>query len=208
MAFCIKCGTEITDEMLFCPKCGNKVGEQPKTINQSQVNNQQFNPQQNYQYQANNLAQPTAYSYLQTLSGKVKTEAIIWVVIASLQLLLGIILLIQGISLSGYSWTQDTAMVYYVQGLVLIVISIVNYKVSSNDFKYSREVLINPVGIVNKFSPIGVRIGNLIYNILFGGVIGVIGSIFGFVTRSYVMNNATTFNNIEAVFISKNSNVK
>lgn len=208
MAFCIKCGTEITDEMLFCPKCGNKVGEQPKTINQSQVNNQQFNPQQNYQYQANNLAQPTAYSYLQTLSGKVKTEAIIWVVIASLQLLLGIILLIQGISLSGYSWTQDTAMVYYVQGLVLIVISIVNYKVSSNDFKYSREVLINPVGIVNKFSPIGGRIGNLIYNILFGGVIGVIGSIFGFVTRSYVMNNATTFNNIEAVFISKNSNVK
>lgn len=144
---------------------------------------------------------------MKTLSRKVETEAIVWVIIASIQLFLGIIFLISGFSALDHYYTRDTAQVYFFEAVALIVVSIVNYIVSSKDFKYSKDVLVQPIGIVKKFTPIGGYIGTLIYNILFGGLIGIIGSIFGFVTRSYVMNNATIFNNIENEAMGRTQNV-
>ncbi|MGN0171988.1 MAG: zinc-ribbon domain-containing protein [Acutalibacteraceae bacterium] len=184
MSFCSKCGNEISAESRFCPSCGQAVtGQavaQPQPVYQQQV------------YAPINL--------LQQLSGKMKTEAIIWIVIACLQVLMGIGNVLIGYALGTRSG-GDTNVIY---GVMLLIVAVINFIVSSGKLKYSREILMRPTGIVAKFSPIGGYIGTLIYNLLFGGIIGVVGSIFGFVTRSFVMNNQQAFQAIEAAFFASN----
>ena len=60
--------------------------------------------------------------------------------------------------------------------------------------QYSKTLLENPTGIVAKFEPLTGPIITLIYNLIIGGVIGVVGSIYYFVAiRNYVMENKRSF---------------
>lgn len=177
MPFCSNCGAKVKGGS-FCTRCGSPVQAPSQPMNTTPMSP---NPQPPFQTVSSAIL-------LQTLSQKVKTEAIIWVIIASLQAVIGVIALVNVLdgetSLSGLAW--------------LLAVSVLNFVVASKDFKYSREVLTNPVGIVAKFQPVGGLIITLIYNLLFGGMIGVVGTVFGFVTRSYVMNNMQWFLQIEA----------
>ena len=63
---------------------------------------------------------------------------------------------------------------------------------------YSKNILIQPQGIVNKEKPLVGSIAVLVYNLFFGGILGVAGSIYYLVgIRNFVMTNANAFMALE-----------
>ncbi len=157
--FCPNCGTAVGEQEKFCTACGHPVvsvaaqptGEQPVPA----VN-----------------AQPL----LQTLSQRLNTNGIIWLVIGILQILGGLLI----------DW-------------FVLVVGVLNVISAVQDMRYSKQVLVAPTGIVKKFEPLVGPIITLIYNLVIGGVIGVAGSIYYFVAiRSYVMENRAVFEALDA----------
>lgn len=108
---------------------------------------------------------------LNKLSQRLNTNGIIWLVIGVLQILGGIFI----------DW-------------FLLIVGVLNIISSVQDMQYSKTLLENPSGIVAKFEPITLPIITLVYNLVIGGVIGVIGSIYYFFAiRNFVMENKQFF---------------
>ena len=153
--FCRYCGQEIADDAAFCHKCGRPAPE-------------------NRTYTGGN-APVNAQALVIKFSERVRTNAIIWIVIGALQILLGI----------------------YVQW-VLLIIGAVNLVTAIMDFNYSKNVLRDPRGIVDRVKGLAVSIIVLIYNLILGGVIGAAGSVYYLVAvRGFVMENEPQFRAIE-----------
>lgn len=113
---------------------------------------------------------------LKQLSDRVKIDGIIWLVIGILQVLMGLYL----------NW-------------ILLIIGALNIVTAVQDLNYSKNVLESPVGILEKFRPLTGPIITLVYNLIFGGVIGVAGSIYYLVgVRNFVLSNEAAFSD-EAV---------
>ncbi len=156
MKYCSKCGKELLDEAVICVGCGCAVGEQ----NNQTVNNKSVD----------------GATLLNTLSQRLNTNGIIWLVIGALQILGGIFI----------NW-------------FLLIVGVLNIISSVQDMQYSKTLLENPTDIVAKFEPITGPIITLVYNLVIGGVIGVVGSIYYFVAiRNYVMENKQFFAGLEA----------
>lgn len=154
MKYCTHCGKELLDEAAICPGCGCATGS-------SAVNGGTPGAMPG-------VADPRL---LEQLSQKLKTNAIIWIVIGALQILAGLLI----------EWW-------------VLIVGVLNIVSAISDINYSKEILTKPSGIVAKFEPMGGAIVTLVYNLLIGGVIGVIGSIYYFVAiRSFVMENKASF---------------
>ncbi len=105
------------------------------------------------------------------LAQRVNTNGIIWLVIGILQILGGI----------SFDW-------------FMLIVGVLNIISSVQDMQYSKNLKDNPKGIVAKFEPLTGPIIVLVYNLLIGGIIGVIGSIYYFTAvRGFVMENKQTF---------------
>ena len=157
MKYCSHCGKELLDEAVICVGCGCAVGGNPA----------QFTP--GVAVDKNAL--------LNTLSQRLNTNGIIWLVIGILQILGGLF----------FNW-------------FLLIVGVLNIISSTQDMKYSKTMLENPSGIVAKFEPLTGPIITLAYNLLIGGVIGVVGSVYYFIAiRNYVMQNKQTFAEFDAV---------
>lgn len=158
MKFCTHCGKELLEEAVICPGCGCAV-EGASVAAVSGVTDT-----------------ADASVLLRKLSERVKTNAVIWLVIGILQILGGIFI----------EW-------------FLLIVGVLNIISSVQDMNYSKTVLENPAGIIAKFEPMVGPIITLVYNLVIGGVIGVAGSIYYFVAiRSFVMENKMTFAQYDA----------
>ena len=206
MAFCSKCGKEIQDGVAFCNFCGQSTLTQTTTQNQTMpqfqqtVNQQQTNGQQfAYQTPQSSYTVPPLQpmQLLQTLSTKMKNEAIIWFAIAGVQVLVGLINLIYG----GLLFLEyEEFNTFISNGIFLWVVAALNIFNAKKDFEYSKDVLTTPVGVVAKFEPLKDLIIALVYNLFFGGVIGVVAIIYSFLTRDFVIKNKQGFNELEVEF--------
>lgn len=202
----------------------NRQNNQPQNQQYSQPHNQPYNqpyvrpaqpegqPYYQQQYTATNSGGTYApynsapiptENLLSRLSSKMNTNGIVWIIVACLQVIIGLYNLIIGLEISSYRTDGTT---YIISGLFVLVVAALNFVNASKDIKYSKEILSRPVGIVAKFDPIGGYIGNLVYNILFGGIVGVVGSIFTLTIRNYVLTNRAYFNSLEAQFTSGQTN--
>ena len=153
--YCSNCGKEVLDGAAFCVGCGCAVSDQ---------NNQT----------ANNITVDGTI-LLNTLSQRLNTNGIIWLVIGILQILGGLFI----------NW-------------FLLIVGVLNIISSVQDMQYSKTLLEKPNGIVAKFEPITGPVITLIYNLIIGGVIGVIGSIYYFLAiRNYVMENKQFFASLD-----------
>lgn len=153
--YCMHCGKELLDEAVFCPSCGCAVGGQ----NVPNENNQTVD----------------GTRLLNTLSQRLNTNGIIWLVIGILQILGGIFI----------NW-------------FLLIVGVLNIVSSIQDMQYSKTLLEKPSGIVAKFKPIVGPVITLVYNLVIGGVIGVVGSIYYFIAiRNYVMENKQFFESLD-----------
>ncbi|MBQ6997560.1 MAG: zinc-ribbon domain-containing protein [Oscillospiraceae bacterium] len=114
-------------------------------------------------------------SLINTLAQRVNVNGIIWLVI-------GILQVIGGLAINWF----------------LLIVGALNIISSVQDMNYSKALPNNPTGIVAKFEPLTGPIITLIYNLIFGGVIGVVGSIYYFVAiRNYVMENKQAFASLD-----------
>lgn len=151
MKYCTHCGKEIIDEAVICVGCGCAVV------------GQQGQPAYNAAVDGTTL--------LNTLSQRVNTNGIIWLVIGILQILGGLFI----------NW-------------FLLIVGVLNIVSAVQDINYSKTLHENTTGIVAKFEPITGPVITLIYNLVIGGVVGVVGSIYYFVAiRNYVMENKQAF---------------
>ena len=120
-------------------------------------------------------AAPTEKNIVNELSNKVKTNGIIWLCIGGVQVFVGL----------------------YVYWLVLIV-AVINIILGITDIRYSSKILTDQNGIVKRYEPIVGPIITLAYNLIFGGIIGVIGSIYYLVAiRSFVVTHKNEFLDLE-----------
>ena len=151
MKYCTHCGKELLDEAVICVGCGCAVdGHNAQTANNPSVD---------------------GIALLNTLSQRLNTNGVIWLVIGILQILGGIFI----------NW-------------FLLIVGVLNIISSVQDIQYSKTLLEKPSGIVAKFEQITGPIITLIYNLVIGGVIGVVGSIYYFFAiRNFVMENKQFF---------------
>ena len=199
MAFCSKCGREIANGSQFCSGCGQPVSEQAaqQAIYQSQQVYQQPMQSVPYPQQGSN-----PMFLLQQLCSKIKTNSIIWIVIACVQFFIGMVNIVIGFALNA---DYEDGTTNLITGFFVIIVGVLNIVNATRSLKYSREVLTKPVGIVQSFQPVGNLIGTLIYNLLLGGIIGVAGSIYAFILRSFVLSNTAQFQLIEAEYRKKSA---
>lgn len=151
--FCTRCGSEVNEEAVVCLKCGCAVPkDKPAGVSESNI--------------------------LTTVSQRININGIIWIVVASLQILIG---------LSG--------------AFTCIIVGVLNLISVIKDIKYSKAILENPVGIVDGVKPLTSAIITLVYNLVIGGVIGVAGSIYYLLAvRGYVLENEQAFLELEAQY--------
>lgn len=80
-----------------------------------------------------------------------------------------------------------------------LIVGVLNLISGINDMKYSDEVIKNPTGIVKRFESLTGPVVTLVYNIIFDGVIGVVGSVYYLVAiRNFVMSNKAAFETLDA----------
>ncbi len=114
---------------------------------------------------------PSSGNLLSQLSERVKLNGIIWLIIGIIQIVLGM------------EW-----------GWGLLLVGGLNIASSIQDINYSKTVLTSPQGIVEHFRPLTGPVIVLVYNLIFGGVIGVAGSVYYLVgVRNFVLSNEKIF---------------
>lgn len=153
MKYCTHCGKEMFDEAVICVSCGCPVSSAKNNIVSNPIDSTRL---------------------INTLSQRVTTNGVIWLVIGILQVLGGIFI----------SW-------------FLLIVGALNIISSIQDLQYSKTLSENPTDIVAKFEPLTGPIIAMIYNLVIGGVIGIVGSVYYFVAiRSYVMENKQAFSSL------------
>lgn len=197
MQYCSNCGNQTEDGVKFCKNCG-------AALDGGQVANNMPPNQQGYQqgYQSPYQAYPPVQDVLQQLSGKIRTQGIIWMIVCIIQYLAGILYFYAAID-CWYGGFYVDEPVYLVMGIFMILVAAVNTVLCVTNFKYSQEILQRPIGILNKYMPVGGIIGMIIYNILFGGLVGIVGAIYAFTVRSFVLTNQMLFAQKEREFMAK-----
>lgn len=166
---------------MFCSKCGKPLAE-----------DQSFCPACGHPQAA---PLPPKGNLLTELSSKIKLEAYIWLGVAVAQVIIGLINIFTGFSLNA---DYEDGSTNIVSGFIILAVAVSNFLTFRKDMEYSEEILQKPIGIVEKFKPVNALVITLVYNLILGGLIGVVGSIFGFLTRNFVITNEAALLEIEA----------
>lgn len=156
--FCKYCGTQIADDAAFCSHCGQNTAERRVSY-----------VAPTYDSQLSGQALVTKFVE------RLKTNAIIWIVIGSIQILIGL----------AAHWA-------------VLVIGIVNLIDAISDIRYANQALRDPRGIVDHVRPLVSPIIALIFNLLIGAVIGIVGVIYYLIAvRGFALENEVQFREIE-----------
>ena len=80
-----------------------------------------------------------------------------------------------------------------VYGSFLLVAAIINIIYAVIHFGYAKEIFRNPAAVLRKIDSSGLYITSIVLNIIFGGVIGIIGGIIMLNTRTLARGNQFVF---------------
>lgn len=120
----------------------------------------------------------TNQQLLSQLANRTKINGIIWTVIGATQILMG----------TFFDWW-------------ILIVGVLNIITGIKDMNNSSKIPGNPCGIVQAHEPVTGAVITLVYNLLIGGLIGVIGSIYYFVSiRGMVMENKAQFLAMEEAY--------
>ena len=165
----------------FCENCGSELVEGNKfcpscgadVYNKSSdnVNNVMNSPEK-------------VRKLITQLTQKNQTNAIIWGALGVVQIIIAM-----------------CTITYYgfATGIWTLVVGILNVYSGYKDFTYSKELLKKPVAIISRYESATPIVIALIYNLIFGGIIGIAGSLYEISIRNFVLNNKTEFEQAEKV---------
>ncbi len=168
MKYCSKCGKEIMDEAVICPGCGCAVSGM-------------------YSYNDMSRQQTNSQVLLKQLQRKLKTETQLWTWIGIAQVVIGIILFVNALDGEFFIGVP----------FLLFGVSIVNLCSAAERKRFIKAIEDKPIGIVKRYEPFYRYVLNFICNFAFGGVIGILGSIYGIMTRNFVLKNESAFYELE-----------
>ena len=156
--------------MIYCTECGNQISD--KAMFCPNCGNPVRPTSPNYSYSGHSSGTGITDSQcVDKLAAKEQTSGIIWMVIAILQFMIG---------LAG-AW-------------IVLVIAILNALAAIGSFQKAKKVKQPYPGMVEEYDKqLTSFIISLVYNAVFGGVIGVAGNVFDLVTRNYVLSNRAIF---------------
>ena len=151
-----------------------------------------FHPQQPNQAQ---------FIMVQQVASKIKNAAIFWLVWGILCAISGIITVCVGAasnsSLTGqiykYYYDKDPGTGAIVYGSFLLVAAIINIIYAVIHFGYAKEIFRNPAAVLRKIDSSALYIISIVANVIFGGVIGIIGGIMMLNTRTLARGNQFVF---------------
>ena len=160
--------------LIYCTECGKQISDKaaacPNCGNPIRSVSISARPQYSYTTQAHaNIY--AASQYAEKLATKEQTSGIIWLVIAIFQFVIGI----------AGAW-------------FVLIIAVLNALAALGSFQKAKKVRNPYPGMVEEYEKqlIGFIL-SFVYNIIFGGVIGVAGNIFDLCTRNYVLTNRVIF---------------
>lgn len=180
MKYCSKCGRELMDEAVICPGCGCEVEGARRGVNVPRYTKDDYED---------------ARAILQQ---KMKTVRWFWTILGSIQTLAGVPLLIISFVILVDEAFDIEAHPFFLASLSVLVVGIINLKFANTYKKLMEAFERRPVGIQEYYdNALGRIVGGLIFNLFFGGLIGIIGSILEFSARNYVLNNRRLFREIE-----------
>ena len=130
MNFCQYCGTQLEKAAHFCPNCGAALEVKQPTVSEETPGT-------------------PSTALLTKLSERVKINGIIWIVIAAIQLIIGIV----------GAW-------------FVLIVGALNLLSAIGNIKYSNRILNDPTNIVKNAEPLISPIITLVYNAVIGGVVG------------------------------------
>ncbi len=165
----------------FCENCGSELVEGNKFCPScgADVYNKSSDNVNNV------MNSPEKFRKLITqLSQKNQTNAIIWGALGVVQIIIAM-----------------CTITYYgfATGIWTLVVGILNVYSGYKDFTYSKELLKKPVAIISRYESATPIVIALIYNLIFGGIIGIAGSLYEISIRNFVLNNKTEFEQAEKV---------
>ncbi len=163
-AICLNCGVNAGSGNKFCANCGEPVNENAAVCTHCGVA-----IKKNAQPQAGTvISKEEAYK---KLAGHEKAAAIIWFVIAALQIIVG-------------------SFTYYAP----VVVGCWNIYTGVQRIKHSKTLADMPAGVYAYYEKQGTaNIIFLVVNIILGGLIGGIASGYDIYIRSFVMKNKEIF---------------
>ena len=158
--------------MKYCQHCGTELEDTTKFCSHCGKNTIEEEAEKKESEPKVQIS--TDEDIVKTLSQRLQTNSTIWMIIGIAQIVIGI-------------------------GTILpLVVGILNIMSASKEKKNTERILTDPTGIVSEYEPIEGPIITLAYNLLFGGVFGVAGSIYHLICiRQYVVDNKEKFLEIE-----------
>ena len=205
--YCPRCGAATERNAAFCQNCGAKIPQEQPPASNSNTNTNTYHqnygtvpPQQpgGFHPQQPNQAQ---FIMVQQVASKIKSAAVFWLVWGILCAIIGIITVCVGAaassSISGrlyrYYYDTDPGVGAIVYGSFLLVAAIINIIYTVIHFGYAKEIFRNPAAVLRKIDSSGLYITSIVLNIIFGGVIGIIGGIIMLNTRTLARGNQFVF---------------
>lgn len=204
--FCMECGTALPPGCKFCPECGTvnggaaNGGSTYQQYGTPQYNTPRYGaPQYGNSYGGYNSgytyggysAPPRPTGIVKEVATKANIEAILWVIAAGLQLILGLIYLLSGEE-------------YILSGFIFLILAIANGAFAVSAFNFAKRLNESPVGVLRRYSSGGRIFAIIAWSIFGGGFIGIAAAIYACVVRSYVMSREMEFYKIEEDFIKNN----
>ena len=177
MKYCSKCGKQIRDEAVICIHCGCPISDMPKNLKNDRLE----------EYE----------DALDRIDHKARNAASFWKIFGIIQCFVGVLFVIGAIGVYIEEEILEIAIPIFISAIAIFTCAIGNIATSREEILFLEKIKKHPVKIIEHYEPVSGIIVMLILNILFGFLIGVIGSILTLSARSYVMNNRRTFKEIE-----------
>ena len=183
MKYCTTCGNEVMDEAVICPKCGCEIiGKKHSFCHHCGA---EVNPDAVICVKCGCTVQHKQIedkkNVLSDFCNRLKINGIIWLAVAGVQLLLSIF----------SEW-------------FLIFVCALNIVSGILDITNSQKLLKEPIEIIKKVEPLAGPIIMLVYNVIFGGIVGVAGSIYYLAAvRGFAITNKQDLLSIEAEYNEK-----
>jgi hypothetical protein len=196
MPFCEKCGKEIKDGDRFCTRCGAQVVSDTFKNHNNCNSNDALQPvynNSNYAYVSNPTDVNCQKLCIDLLIKKIKTEAVVWIIVASIQIIISIVYIRFGIKIHIGNSSDDIGSTLVISALIMIAIAIINYISAYKNFLHIKAIMSGCYDILEHYVPIRNMVFVLVYNLMFTGLVGAVGAIFGFLTRNFIIKNKVVF---------------
>lgn len=195
--FCIKCGTALVPGCKFCPECGANTVDtgMPEAKGMSPYTTSAY-PIVTEKHKTDMKIGKYDFAYIKVMTDSTvsralklkKREAIVWLIIACMQVVLGLIL---------------SALGKLLIGSCILVVACVNCYFSIKTALYLKDIYDSPRWRIREYTSMAKLTLSLLYNLLFGGIIGLIAPIYGMFVCDFLVKNDTLFYTLDEEYADK-----